>query len=80
MRKGVSDLICHEITECIMPWNFSVGLKSDAPPLCNELSSIKSHIFEVVCILILLDTKISKSIFLLKSETYSHCRFRIEAF
>lgn len=43
MGKGMSDLICHEITVCIMPWNLSVGLKSDAPPpLCNELSSIKS--------------------------------------
>lgn len=49
MGKGVSDLICCEITVCMMPWNFSVGLKSDAPPpLCNELSFIKSHIFEVV--------------------------------
>lgn len=33
---------------CIMPWNFSVGLKSDAAPLCSELSFIKSRIFEVV--------------------------------
>lgn len=70
MGKGVSDLICHEITVYIMPWNFSVGLKSDAPPLCNELSSIKSYNFEVVCILILPDTKIYKSIFLLKSNLF----------
>lgn len=79
MGKGVSDLSVMRLV-CIMPWNFSVGLKSDAPPLCNELSFIKSYISELIYIFILLNTKISESIFLLKSETYSHCRFRIEAF
>lgn len=44
MGKGVSDLICHEITVYIMPWNFSVGLKGDAPPLLCAMSSLPSRV------------------------------------
>lgn len=68
MGKGVSDLICHEKTVYIMPWNFSAGLKSDAPPrLCAVSSLPASYIFEVFCILILPDTKI-----------YEHFPFKIK--